>query len=179
MKESDQKLTMMISRRSEEAIDVLIDSYGGLIKSVIRKQLNYNHDGLDECLDDTIMAIWENIDAFDPLKNELGQWIAAVAKYRTIDYQRKRVRQMQQEQSYGEVADHLFSDGSADIEEEFEELLAPLSPKEKKLFRQYYDEGVSSREIAKQWNVKESWVHTKLSRGRKKIKQMLLARNEV
>lgn len=59
-----------------------------------------------------------------------------------------------------------------------ENLLDELPELERSIFEKYYIEGFPSREIAKQFNTKESWVHNKLSRGRKKLRSILM-RNEV
>ncbi|WP_406566358.1 RNA polymerase sigma factor [Jeotgalibacillus aurantiacus] len=77
------------------------------------------------------------------------------------------------------MTDELFSQQDAREQADLEELLAPLSAEEQKLFRQYYANGQSSKEIAAEWNVRESWIHNKLSRGRKKIRHMLISRSEV
>ncbi len=92
MQEHDQKLITLLHNQNEEAIALLIEQYGGLIKSIIRKQLTVEDQDFEECLDDTILAIWQNIGAYDPAKNTLKHWVAAVAKYKAIDYQRKQIR---------------------------------------------------------------------------------------
>lgn len=57
---------------------------------------------------------------------------------------------------------------------DMEILLNELSDVERTIFKKYYIEGVPSREIAAYFKSKESWVHNKLSRGRKKLKNILL-----
>ncbi|MGF7186815.1 DNA-directed RNA polymerase specialized sigma24 family protein [Desulfitispora alkaliphila] len=70
----------------------VIDNYGGLIKSIVGKHL-YNLQHLhEECLDDVLLAVWDNIDSFYPEKNSFKNWVAAIAKYKSIDYKRKYLK---------------------------------------------------------------------------------------
>lgn len=75
--------------QNEEALLYVIDVYGGLIKSVISKHLFAMPDKIDECLDDVLLNIWENISSFDESRSTFKNWAAAVAKYRAVDYLRK------------------------------------------------------------------------------------------
>ena len=46
---------------NEEALVYVIDIYGGLLKSVISKHLFNMPDKVEECLNDVLLNIWENI----------------------------------------------------------------------------------------------------------------------
>jgi len=37
-----------------------------------------------------LLAIWDNIDSFDEDKNSFKNWVAAISKYKSIDYQRNK-----------------------------------------------------------------------------------------
>lgn len=140
--------------------------------------MHYNQQEYEECLDDVLLAIWQNIGAFDERKNTFKQWIAAIPKHRAIDYQRKMIRNGQKYVNV-EITDDLFNTKHKSLEQDIENVLNHLSANERKIFEKYYLEGVSSREMAQQMNVKESWIHNKLSRGRKKLKQAFIPKNEV
>lgn len=179
MKITEDNVVQQIKHRNEKAILFMIQTYGGLLSSIIKRHVHYNQQEYEECLDDVLLAIWHNIDAYDDSRNSFKQWIAAIAKYRAIDYQRKMIKNQQQFTST-EITDELFkSQPVASHHNDVEEVLACLSPAERTIFEKYYLEGVSSREMAQQMNVKESWIHNKLSRGRKKLKQIFIPKNEV
>lgn len=72
----------------------------------------------------------------------------------------------------------LFKAGQEQSLVDFSDVFKDLSDVERAIFEKYYVEGVPSKEIATQFDAKDSWVHNKLSRGRKKLKRILL-RNEV
>ncbi|QWU16472.1 RNA polymerase sigma-70 factor, ECF subfamily [Paenibacillus sophorae] len=178
MKITEDNVVQQTKNRNERAIAFIIQMYGGLLTAIIKRHVQNSQLDYEECLDDVLLAIWHNIDAFDERKNTFKQWIAAIAKYRAIDYQRRMMRNRQQFIST-EISDHLYQKQPISPKQDVEEVLAHLSSKERAIFEKYYLEGVSSREIALQMNVKESWIHNKLSRGRKKLKQIFIPKNEV
>ena len=77
-----------LSLHNEAALIYVIDTYGGLLKSVISKHLFVMPDRVEECLNDVLLNIWENISSFDESRSSFKNWVAAVAKYRAIDYLR-------------------------------------------------------------------------------------------
>lgn len=174
MKITAENVVQQIKLKNEEAITFLISSYGGLLKAIVKKYLNGNQQDIEECLSDVIVSIWYHIESFDASKNEFKQWIAAIAKYRALDYVRKGEKSKKfisnvefDEKVYRQPAEEQ-------IQYDISYLLNELSDTEQTIFKKYYVDGVPSREIATQFYKKESWVHNKLSRGRKKLKTILL-----
>lgn len=179
VKITENNVVQQIKKRNEKAIEFMIHTYGGLLAAIIKRHVHYNQQEYEECLDDVLLAVWQNIDAFDENKNTFKQWIAAIAKYRAIDYQRKLAKKQQQFTDTDVTDRDLYKLLPRMDRPDAEEVLVYLSPVERTLFEKYYLEGVPSREMAKQMNVKESWIYNKLSRGRKKLKQILISKSEV
>ncbi|MBK5448816.1 sigma-70 family RNA polymerase sigma factor [Bacillus sp. TH22] len=179
MKITEENVVQQIKKRNEKSVMFIIQTYGGLLSVIIKRYVQSNQQDYEECLDDVLLAIWFHIDSFDSSKNTFKQWIAAIAKYRAIDYQRKNARN-QQQTVCAEINDRLYQEQrkSKDFLD-VQELLSELSATERNIFEKYYLEGVPSREIASHLNVKESWIHNKLSRGRKKLKQIFIFKNGV
>ena len=174
MELSEQNVEQQIKLRNEEAIPYVVNTYGGLLNAIVRRYLNGNPQEIEECIADVLVSIWFHIDSFDPTKNEFKQWIAAIAKYQAIDYVRKSER-IKQHVSSKELNERIPSQQSFVSERlEISSLLKGLNDIERKVFEKYYVEGVPSKEIAHEFQVKDSWVHNKLSRGRKKLKTILL-----
>lgn len=178
MKITEDNVVQQIKSRNEKAIPFIIQLYGGLLAAIIKRHVQYNQQEYEECLDDVLLAIWHNIDAWDSGKNTFKQWIAAIAKFRAIDYQRRMIKN-QQQFIHIEITDDLYNKQPILPDDNVEEVLAHLSSTERAIFEQYYLEGVPSHEMAQQMNVRESWIHNKLSRGRKKLKQILIPKKEV
>jgi RNA polymerase sigma factor (sigma-70 family) len=171
---TDENVVQQIKLKNEETIPYLLKTYGGLLNAIIRRYMNGNLQDIEECLADVLVSIWFHIDSFDSTKNEFKQWIAAIAKYRAIDYMRKSEK-LKQHVSKVDFDERIASQPSSmqnrlDISSLFKE----LNDTERKIFEKYYVEGVPSKEIACEFQAKESWVHNKLSRGRKKLQTILL-----
>jgi RNA polymerase sigma factor (sigma-70 family) len=170
---TEENVVQQIKLKNEDSIPYVLQTYGGLLNAIIRKYLQSNQQDVEECLEDVLVSIWFHIDSFDSTKNVLKQWIAAIAKYRAIDYVRKSEKSKQNISKF--EFDERVSRQPISKQTVFDMscLLNELNDTERTIFEKYYVEGVSSREIANEFQTKESWVHNKLSRGRKKLKTIL------
>ena len=123
---------------NEKALAYVIDEYGGLLMSVIRKHLFYLPERQEECFDDVLLKIWQNIDSFDETKNTFKNWAAAVAKYQAIDYLRSYQREVQTVNIEDTVIVHedktLAQIVDKEISQEVEQMLSCLKPKDRDLF---------------------------------------------
>ncbi|MFC9601502.1 sigma-70 family RNA polymerase sigma factor [Peribacillus butanolivorans] len=170
MKITENNVVQQIQKKNEHAIPFIINQYGGLLTAIIKRHLNYHQQDYEECLDDVLLSIWNYIHSFDPTKNSFKQWIAAIAKYKAIDYQRRQITIKNQQFSVPDINESMIKAKQSSEKILVDELLDQLPASERKIFEKYYLEGTPSSEIAKEFNAKESWVYNKLSRGRKKLK---------
>jgi RNA polymerase sigma-70 factor (ECF subfamily) len=163
-----------IKKKNQKGMDILIDQYNALITSVIRYHLGTLTNYEEECVSDTFLAIWDNIDGFEKDKNSFKNWICAIAKYRAIDYKRKYLSKIEtyslDEQTYY-IDKNLLK---IEIQEELNETLSSLSEEDKEIFKRYYLEDESIVDIANDRKLAISSVHSKLSRGKAKIRKSLL-----
>ncbi|MGL5069334.1 MAG: sigma-70 family RNA polymerase sigma factor [Sarcina sp.] len=184
----DKLIVKNIKRKKECGLEMFIDKYGGLIKAIIRKKLyNYNSNE-DECLDDILLAIWDNISRFDESKGSLRNWIISVARYKVIDYNRRYVVNSNKVTSLNTDDGFVreFKDENAiidknilsrEINKEIDELLGKLSKEDKELFVKHYLEEKSVTSISKEVGVKTDVLYNRLSRGRVKLKSILVKSN--
>ena len=89
MKIVENNYVQQLRRHNEKALMYVIDEYGGFLMSIIRKHLFGMPERQEECFDDVLMNIWQNIQAFDESRNTFKNWAAAIARYRSIDYLRQ------------------------------------------------------------------------------------------
>lgn len=166
----DKLIIKYIKKKNQKGMEILIDQYNGLITSVIR----YHLGSLTKCVSDTLLAIWDNIEGFDQDKNTFKNWICAIAKYKAIDYKRKYLNKIEisdlDEQNYY-IDKNLLK---IEIQEELNETLKFLSEEDKEIFRRYYLNDESVIDIANDKKLAISSVHSKLSRGKGKIRKSLL-----
>ena len=152
---------------------MLIDNYNGLLTSVIRTHINSITNYEEECISDVLFAIWENIESYNSKENSFKNWICAIAKYKAIDYKRKYLYKTMEELNSDlfYIDDNLYK---LEMEDEIEELLSSLNDKDKELFRRYYLDGDKLEEIAIDNSTNVTNLHSRLSRGRKKIRESIL-----
>lgn len=172
MNPDDTALVAQLHKKKEQALFIVIDRYGGLIRSIIRHHLT-DHSAHDECMDDVLMSIWMRIDCYDERKNTLASWIAAVTKYKAIDYQRSYARRANRLIYGSPELERIAAVDVYDDEEEWQGLLGHLGEKDRELFVQHYIRDRSVHELAEARGVKHSWIYNRLSRGRKKLRTLL------
>lgn len=174
MKITEENVVEQLLLKNEKALFYIVDQYGGIIKSVIRKYLGNLEIIQDECLDDVLLLVWNNIIYYDESKNSLKNWIAAITKHKSIDYQRQYNKFLLQQ----EFEDHMlvdFNNAETKIMENIfssqtEQLLSSLKKEDQLLFIQHYGEQKSVEELAKVQGVHKSVLYNRLSRGRKKLR---------
>ncbi len=168
---NDEELASKIKHRDEKAFEQLLSLYGGLIKAIVSHHLRNIPMWKDDCCQEVYFAVWNNIGRFDPSKNSLKNWIGAVAKYRSIDYMRKYAAEL-----YSEPLDENMPDESesliAELKEETESLLENLSPADRDIFVRRYLKDESVEIIALAQHKKPSFIYNRLSRGRRKLREI-------
>lgn len=166
-----------IKKGNEDGLYYVIDKYGYILKSVTNKHLFYLEDHKEECINDCLLAVWENIDSFNPNKSEFKNWIAGIAKYKSIDYIRKYLKDKDikniEDENLNTDKDNLDILLEKEFEEGIEDLLLNLSEKDRKIFRETYFYEKTAREVSEELNIKEANVYNRLSRGREKLKLLL------
>lgn len=170
----DKLIIKYIKKKNQKGMEILIDQYNGLITSVIRYHLGSLINYEEECVSDTLLASWDNVEGFDQDKNTFKNWICAIAKYKAIDYKRKYLNKIEisdlDEQNYY-IDKNLLK---IEIQDELNETLKFLSEEDKEIFRRYYLNDESVIDIANDKKLAISSVHSKLSRGKAKIRKSLL-----
>lgn len=166
----DKLIVKYIKRCNQKGMEILIDNYSGLLTSVIKTHINPLQIYEEECISDVLFLIWENIEGFDSKQNNFKNWICAIAKYKAIDYKRKYISKIDLEidSDISYMDDNLIQ---LEIKEEIEEILSFLNSKDRELFTRYYLKGDRLEEIAESRGTTISNLHSRLSRGRKKIRK--------
>lgn len=173
MQITEENFVEQIKKRNERALEYVIDNYAWILKTVIKKHLFYLMDYYDECMNDCLLAIWENIHSYNPKKSSFKNWIAGVAKYKSIDYTRKYLNDLENEDI--EDVTIAVKDNShkaileREIREEVEKLLDNLSKEDQRIFRKLYFEEKNMSEISKDMGLSKSILYNRISRGKRKI----------
>lgn len=171
----DRKLISGIKKKKESYLIEFIDIYGPVLKASIIKTIGNRKELVNEILNDSLLAIWDNIDYFDENRSSFKNWCAGVAKYKAIDAIRKENRHKSInlediEEAIGTYEDYSFDDS--------EEILGLLNDDDKEIFRKLYIEGYSYDDIAKIKEIPKDRLYNRVSRSKKKLKVELGGRHD-
>ena len=170
----DEVIIKYIKKKKEKGMELLIDNYRGIITAVVRRHLSCIRNYEEECVDDVLMSIWDNIKSFDGSKNTFKNWICAISKYKAIDYKRKYLSKIE----YVNMSEEMYYVDQellkSEVEEEVNDILSHLNESDRRLFKEHYLKGEPLEKIAIKNNVKVSNLYNRLSRGRKKIRENLV-----
>lgn len=173
MKINDQNYIQQLKNKNEEALLYVIDRYGELLKAILRKHLFCFPSLQEECFNDILLGIWQNMDSFDETKNSFKNWIAAIARYQAISYIRKYQKELQNvslENLPGEIGDSPSLEFvEEELNEEIQDLLAHLKPIDQQIFIKLYIEECSVDEVGRELNLKRSVIYNRVSRAKKKM----------
>lgn len=149
---------------------MLVDTYGGLIKSIVSFHLSEFSQYRDECINDILLSIWQNMKSFDENKNSLKNWIGAISKYKSIDYIRKHYKDLSFDELDESIPDSR-SNFETEISDEIQSLLSSLKEEDRSIFYKYYILGEKVNEIARDTQKSPAYLFNRLSRGRKKLRK--------
>ncbi|MCC5908846.1 MAG: sigma-70 family RNA polymerase sigma factor [Clostridiaceae bacterium] len=174
MKINEENFIDQMKKGNEKALDYVIDNYAWILKSVLKKHLFHLMDFYEECMNDCLLAIWENINYYNPEKSSFKNWIGGIAKYKSIDYVRKYLKEMEKENiediNIPVEDDCLKEILITEIREETEKILRNLSQKDQVIFRELYFEDKNMDEISKDTGISKPVLYNRISRGKKKIR---------
>lgn len=178
MKIIEENFIEQLKNKNEKALYYLIDNYGWIIKTVAKKHLNEQQHLIDECINDVLMDIWNNISRFDDSKGSIKNWIAGIAKFKSIDYKRKYLKDLYNEdineldlRSKENIEDNILK---LQLSDEIVNLLKCLNEVDRELFIKLYIEEKKVEEVSKETGINRNVIYNRISRGKKKIKNLFL-----
>ncbi len=177
MKANENNFVDLIKKRREEGILFVMENYGGLLHSIVRKRLYSMPDRMEECMNDIFLGIWRNIDSFDESKGSFINWAAGVARLEAIDTLRKIQREFrfqtvsledveipQEDIAFLKMAEQALS-------QETEEILKCLNQKDQELFRRIFLEEEEPGEAGEALGISRDNVYVRIFRGKQKIRK--------
>lgn len=176
MKINEDNFIKHLKLKNEKALVYVIDNYGWIINSSIKKYLYNLKDYQDECFDDILLGIWNNIDNFDESKNSFKNWVGAISKYKTIDYKRKYYKYIEKE-NIDELnipsKENIFEEVTKnELSEELDKLLNNLSSEDKSLFLKLFVEGKEVESVSKEMKIHKNNIYNRVSRGKSKLRKL-------
>ncbi len=179
MKANETNFVRRLQKHKEDALDYVVDAYLPLVKGTIAKVLIplQNNGLIEECINDTFLAVWHHGDQFSGEPEDFRKWIYAIARSKAIDSYRKEMRQREritaEEPDYNtqltqSAEDELFL---AEEQAEIKGLLNQLEVTDREIFIMKYMLGMRSDEIADRLGLTRTAVDNRIFRGKKKLKE--------
>lgn len=162
------------------ALHEFIDRYGRLVYGVINTGLIQSNEKAlrDECFDDILLDVWYNIKSYDTNKGKFTNWLISVCKFNVIDCKRKLGK------SYKDCnIDSIILEDELNIENDIisneeknniKSSIDKLDKLDREIFLRRYFEQESIDVIAAALHISRESVYNKLSRGRKKLKKIVM-----
>ncbi len=177
MQLEDKELARRAANGRRGAFEEIVMRYGGLIKAIVRYHMKDMQMWHDDCINEALLAVWQNISRYDPDKNSLKNWIGAVAKYKAIDFRRRYFKGLESEELDDSIADSASADAELmrrEAENELIEMMSCLNEEDRDIFIRRYILCQSVEDISSVIGKKPSAVYNRLSRGRKKLKRLYI-----
>lgn len=175
MKINEGNFLIQLRKRNEKALDYVIDNYGWIIKSIVKKHLYNLQSVQDECINDVLLGIWNNIYTFDENKSEFKNWVAGIAKFKCIDYKRKYLKGLEYQNIDDlniAVKDSTHEILKNELNLEVEEMMSCLNEKDRELFYKLYIEEIEINKISEEMGIKRDVIYNRVSRAKKKIRDI-------
>lgn len=184
MKADEHNFVDLIKRRREEGILYVMETYGGLLRSIVKKRLYSAPDRIDECMNDIFLGIWRNIGSFDKSRGNFVNWAVGVARLQAISTLRQIQRESRLENVSLEEAeipqtDMAFLMVEQELSRETEEILKCLGEKDRELFRRIFLEEQKPEEAAEALGISRDNVYVRIFRGKRKMRKNLRERKRV
>lgn len=194
----DEALYGGLIEHNPRALEALIKRYSREMSYFIRLVLDHagTPQDVEECTNDLFIAVWQEIEGYDPTRGSLRTWITMRAKYIALDRRRQIQRRQTVSMSSLDNSDHSGSrdgdgylvepstvrfaensmEGLLEQRERREELwqaLESLSELDRVLVYMRYFKLASTEEICRKTGLTRHAIDTRLWRARKALRDAL------
>ena len=166
MKANENNFVSLIKKRREEGILYVIDTYGALLQSIVKKRLFTCPDRVEECMNDIFLGIWQNIDSFDESK---GSFVA-IDTLRRLQREPRLTSLEDMELEIPQEDSTILRLAEQELSKEMEEILSYLSPKDQELFRRIFVDEEAPEAAGNALGISRDNVYVRIFRGKKKIR---------
>ncbi|WP_459501400.1 sigma-70 family RNA polymerase sigma factor [Bacillus sp. C1] len=176
MRSNQKNFIKRLQRQKEDALEFIVDAYLPLVKGVTHKVLAplKNNGLIEECINDIFLSIWNNANKFHGDADDFKKWIAAIAKFKAIDYYRKANRRVEvTSDDFDFNTENSIEDELIIMEdrEELIKLINQLEPVDQKIFIMKFLLGFKTEEVGEKLGLTRSAIDNRIYRGKKKLQK--------
>lgn len=164
-----------LKNRNPDALDYVLDTFGNLIYKICYMNLN-SKELSEECVNDVLMKVWENINNYSYPENKFKNWVATISKYTSIDKLRKEKRHFNTLpdenivlSSKEEIEDSYINREDLNLVKKY---ICQFKELDKNIFIQRFFMNKSLKEIGDLYKLSPKAVNLRILRARKKVKKI-------
>ena len=172
---NDKKQIKLLQKGDEKALETIILTYTNYVGTVISNQFGglYDISTVEELCSDVFFSLWQNRNTLT--KYNLKSWLGSTARNKAKNYIRSR------HIFFEELCDDIIicsEDNTFDnlAKEEQNKIISSalhkLDKSERDILLRYYYYNQSTKEISEEIKINHETVKSKLSRSRKKLKDI-------
>jgi len=176
-----QPLLHRVAAGDRNAVQEVIDRYGGLVWSLARR-FNSSHADAEDAAQEVFVELWTKAARYDPAIASETTFVSLIARRRLIDRGRRKARQLEglelsetlvNPSGGRELEEVELGDEAARAALAFEK----LRPEQQQVLRLSIYDGMSHDEIARATKLPLGTVKTHVRRGLAKVRELLGAAN--
>lgn len=161
-----------LKKRDIEALDYVIDNYSKRIFNVAYSVLK-NSELSEECLNDVLLKIWDNVKYFNREKEKFYPWIIAITKNTAIDIYRKEIKHssklnIEDIDLYEEYSFDKRLENKAKLKDVTKEIKG-MNNIDKEIFLRKFYLDQPSKIISEKMGLTDKFINLRIFRGRKKL----------
>ena len=176
----DKRITEMFMNKEEDAITMLIEKYGRLLKKLSLNILG-NEEDAEECVNDACLEVWNSIPPSNP--DVLSAYACKIVRRISINrlrYNLSQKRDSNKTVSMEELSEELYLNDDSErfvnsrhLQNVLNEFLRSLDDESRNLFvkRYFFFETVSS--LSEHFGIRESKISVRLFRMKQKLLERL------
>ena len=175
---NDRDIITLLHERNEEALRVIAERYGRLIRK-IAINITDSAECADECLNDTLFDVWNTVPPQDPIS--ISSYVSMLSRRRAIDRVRNATAAKRDRtaftavgEEFAEVADGLDERlDSIRIQSAVNAFLRHQAPTNREIFISRYFDFEPIESISARLHMTPNAVKIRLNRMRKKLRSDL------
>lgn len=182
---TDKELRRKMEQSAEEGRRALFDEYCGYVYAICANKLKGcgTSEDTDECLSDTFAAVFRYLESNTDTDGDLKGLIGTIAKRTAIGYFRRLSHKNDttvsiESESIGELSSDIRVDESAELSalrESVFDCVKGLGEPDSSIIVYFYYYGMKTKQIAELVGLSDTAVQKRLSRSRKKLRELLSA----
>ncbi len=157
----NEQIVSLIAARDEKGLALLYKNYSDTLYGIAIRVLK-NEPFAEDCIQKSLLKIWNAIDTYDASKSTLYTWMAQIVKNTAFDI--KRLKSFQKEEKTETIDPSVYKDRVNNQEQggiDVENLLGSIDSKYSEVLYYLYLEGYSQSELSEKLDIPLGTIKTR------------------